>query len=93
MQNVAYAHISSVNFTAPATKRKRVLEGQSGHQSQSQPQFVIPPPSKEKMESFIRELSNTGKPALLSILPDYCDHSALSLPLPSLFEASALNLI
>ena len=49
------------------------------------------------MEKKFRELSKTGKPALLSILPDYCnedvaDHSALSLPLPFLFEASALDL-
>ena len=96
MQNVAYAPISDINFTAPTTKRKRVLEGKSGQQSQLE--FVVPPPpSREKIARFIYELSKTGKPALLSILPDYCDeyvvdHSILSLPLSALFEASSLDL-
>ena len=96
MQNVAYAPISDINFTAPATKRRRILEGQSGHQSQ--PELLEPPPpSKEKIESFLHLLSKTGKPALLSILPDYCDeyvvdHSVLSPPLHLLFEASAMDL-
>ena len=95
MQNVAYAPISDINFNARATKRRRILEGQSGHQSQ--PELLEPPPpSKENIESFLHLLSKTGKPAQLSILPDYCDeyvvdHSVLSPPLHSLFEASAMN--
>ena len=57
MKNVAYVPISDINFTAPATKRKYSLETR----------IVLPlPPSKEKIASF--ELSQTGKPALLSIL-------------------------
>jgi len=56
-----------------------------------------PPPSKERITDFIHELSKTGKPALLSILPGYCDeyvmdHSVLSLPLSALFDANAMQL-
>ena len=46
MQNVPYAPISDISFTAHATKRKKVLEGKSG--KPSQPEFVLPlPPSEE----------------------------------------------
>lgn len=95
MQNVSYAPIANINFTAPATKRKKVLDGTSSRCSQ--PEFEVSPPSDEKISCFIHELSKTGKPALLSVLPEYCekyvvDHSRLSLPLSSLFEASAMEL-
>ena len=36
MQNVAYAPISDINFTAPTTKRKRVQDGKSSHKSQQE---------------------------------------------------------
>lgn len=96
MKNVTYASISDINFTTPATKRKRVIEGHSS--KHSKPEFVLPPPpSEEKIACFVHELSKTGKPALLSILPEYCenyvvDHSMFSLPLPNLFDASAMDL-
>jgi len=96
MKNVAYAPISDINFTAPTTKRKRVQDGKSSQKSQQE--FVLPPPpSKERIDGFIHEMSKTGKPALLSILPGYCDeyvmdHSVLSLPLSALFDPSAMDL-
>ena len=96
MQNVAYAPISDIDFTAPATKRKRVQDGKPNQKSQAQVPLP-PPPSKERITDFIRDLSKTGKPALLSILPGYCDehvmdHSVLSLPLSALFDANAMEL-
>ena len=39
MQNVAYAPILDINFTAPTTKRKQVLEGNNSSRH-SQPEFV-----------------------------------------------------
>ena len=59
--------------------------------------MLPPPPTEENMSAFIQELSKTGKPALLSILPEYCekyvvDHSAMSLPLSGLFDATAMDL-
>ena len=96
MQNVAYAPIPDIDFTAPATKRKRVHDGKPNQKSQ--PQVPLPPPpSKERIKDFIHELSKTGKPALLSILPGYCDeyvmdHSVLSLPLSALFDSNAMEL-
>ena len=96
MQNVPCAPISDIVFTTPATKRRRILEGTSGKLSQSD--FSLPsPPSKEKLSNFIEELSKTGKPALLSVLPGYCeeyivDQTLLSLPLSSLYESDAMDL-
>ena len=96
MQNVAYAPISDINFTAPTTERRRVQGGKSSQKPQQE--FVLPPPpSKETIDDFIHQLSKTGKPALLSILPGYCDeyvidHSVLSLPLSALFDPSAMDL-
>ena len=59
--------------------------------------MLPPPPSKERVDGLIHELSKTGKPALLFILPGYCDgyvmdHSVLSLPLSALFDPSAMDL-
>ena len=69
MKNVAYAPISDINFTAPTTKRKRVQGGKSSQKSQWE--FVLPPPPyKERIDGL---MSKTEKPALLSILPGYCD--------------------
>lgn len=92
MQNVTYAPISDINFTAPTTKR-RLQDGKCSQKSQHE--FVLPPPpSKERIDGFIHKLSKTGKPALLSILPDeyVMDHSVLSLPLSVLFDSSAMDL-
>ena len=51
-----------INFTVPATKRKRVLDGISG--KTSQPELVLlPPPLIEKVAGFVRELSKTRRPA------------------------------
>ena len=58
MQNAAYASISDINFTSPTTKRKRVLEGKSGQQSQQE--FVVPPPPKEKIASLFMSCLRQG---------------------------------
>ena len=87
---------SNFGHTTPATKRRRILEGTSGKLSQSD--FFLPsPPSKEKLSNFVKELSKTGKHALLSVLPGHCeeyivDHTLLSLPLSSLYESDAMDL-
>ena len=51
-------HMPPINFTVPATKRKRVLDGISG--KQSQPELVLLPPP---FAGFVRELSKTRRPA------------------------------
>ena len=40
-QNVAYAPVSDINFTAPTTKRKRVLDGKSSQKSQLRKQLIV----------------------------------------------------
>ena len=88
MQNVKYAPISDINFTAPSTKRKNIT-GKSARQSTKQ--SSLPSPSQEEISRFFSELSKTDKPALLSIIPEYSDvyvvdHSIKSQPLPALFS-------
>ncbi len=91
MKNVPYAPISDICFTAPATKKIRLLKG-SKHPEHK---IVLPsPPSQAKISNFFQELSKTGKPVLLSIIPEYCDdyivdHSQCSLPLSNLFDPEA----
>ncbi len=96
MKNVPYAPISDICFTAPATKKKRLLKGSNS--KHPEPKIVLPsPPSQAKISSFFQELSKTGKPVLLSIIPEYCDdyivdHSQYSLPLSNLFDPEAMKL-
>ena len=104
MQDVKFVPISDINFIAPATKRKKlsphhhsnVLAAYSEH---SETRFTaMPSPStcKEELAAFYQHLSQTGKPALLSILPDYSDSYAedcmLSDPLPTLFKEELIAL-
>ena len=57
MQNVKYAPISDINFTAPSTKRKNIT-GKSARQSTKQ--SSLPSPSQEEISRFFSELSKTG---------------------------------
>ena len=59
--------------------------------------ICVPSPSKEEISSFFQDLSRTGKPALLSIIPEYSDtyvvdHSVMSEPLSALFGEEYMDL-
>ena len=56
----------------PRTKRKRMMEERSSQQPHSAT-LVVPIPSESDLEHLYKELWNHGKPALLSIVPQYCD--------------------
>ncbi len=71
MQNVEYASISDIDFTAPATKRKRNSESQADHLISSNQS--VPAPSIEELSIFYKSLSKSGKPAILSLRSEYSD--------------------
>ncbi len=57
----------------------------------------VAPPSHEELSTFYEALSKTGKPAVLSLHPDYSDsyvldHSKLSTPLSSLLNEECSEL-
>lgn len=97
MSKVKFAPISDIDFSAPVTKRKRLVEGEEqASQSQSAGELV-PSPSQEEVLAFFNELSENGKPALLAIVPDFCDsyivdNSMLSAPLSLLFDYQCTEL-
>ena len=77
--------------TAPATKRKKIACGES--ECKQHKEFLVPSPSQEELSTFFHGLSETGKSALLSIIPEYSDayildYSALSAPLQHLYQIS-----
>ncbi len=96
MQHVQYAPIARINCTAPITKWKRELCSDE----QASPQSVrksVAPPSHKELSTFYEALSKTGKPAVLSLHPDYSDsyvldHSKLSTPLSSLLNEECSEL-
>ena len=95
MQNVRFAPISDINFTAPATKRNNITNNNLG--SNKRKEFSVSPPSQAEISDFPHVLSKTGKPALLSIIPEYSDaylldYKLLSSPLLALFEAECMGL-
>ena len=52
MQNVKFTPISDINFTAPATKRKKIAHGVS--ECKQHKEFLVPSPSQELFSCFIR---------------------------------------
>ena len=103
MQDVMFAPFSDIYFKVPATYRKnslsiiiamcwlhmKITHSETGF-------TVMPSPSQKELAAFYQHLSQTGKPALLSILLDYSDLNAedcmLSDPLPTLFKEDLITL-
>ena len=99
-QSVEYAPISDIDFTTPVSKRKRMSRGGSSNTSGSRVKHNPPTPKPNDSELAIlyQELSKTGKPVLLSIIPGFCDEyiprcekGVLPLPLIDLFDKEMLE--
>jgi hypothetical protein len=95
MQNVTYAPISDIDFSSPSTKRKKIMHGKS--ECKQPKQSSVPSPSQEELSTFFHNLSKTGKPALLSIIPEHSDayvmdYNLLSTPLSNLFAEECMAL-
>ena len=99
MKNVPYAQISDINFSAPSTKRKKILlNAQPPKKSRvSRGENVIPSPSEEELKTFFDYLSQASKPVVLSYIPEYSDnyvqgYSEYSPPISLLYDSSCLNM-
>ena len=53
MQNVRFAPISDINFTAPATKRKKITNSDLG--SNKRKEVSVSPPSQAEIPCFIED--------------------------------------
>ena len=73
-----------------------MMEERSSQQPHSAT-LAVPIPSESDLAHLYKELSNQGKPALLSIVPQYCDKYVsyqtddLSQPFSALFQPSLLK--
>ena len=103
MKKVHFAPISDVDFSAPGTKRKRLVNKQdqctdTSPSASSSRSFIMTTPSDAELENLFDKLSRTNeKPALLSILPKYndhyvVDHTVMSEPLLSMFKDEYLSM-
>ena len=80
-KNVPFAPISDTDFTSPSTKRNRIMTGFASKNRQTK--VSVPPPSQAEISNFYSNLAKTGKPALLSIDPEYSDAYVLDYDLLS----------
>ena len=96
-KSVPFARICDIDFTAPQTKQRKLCDDQQV----STPPASIPTsdmkPSASELNSLFKTLSETGKPAILSIVPGFCDvplqvKGDLPSPLSNLYNESFLNL-
>ena len=88
--------ISDIDFTSPSAKRAKVSSS-SRHSSGTSTLPSVTPPSASEQGDFFKEMSAISKPALLSIIPEYCEAYVPSRPagfpplLSDLFEESMLD--
>ena len=98
-KSVPFARICDIDFTAPQTKQRKLCDDQQV----STPPASIPTsdmkPSASELNSLFKTLSETGKPAILSIVPGFCEayvplqvKGDLPSPLSNLYNESFLNL-
>lgn len=95
LKSVNYKPISEIDFTNPKTKRRR-LECATASKAPV-PAATIPPPAKSDLSILYEALADAGKPALLSIVPKYCDTYAqngrnLPLVFTDLYQEDLLEL-
>lgn len=96
MKDVKYAPISDIDFAKPKTKRRKALENVPNSRATAlSPAITTPSPTQCELSEFYESLSKVGKPALLSIIPKYCDEYDYSTKLPlafsDLFQMDMLN--
>ena len=78
-RTVPFARICDIDFTAPQKKHMKVLEDAQATSTSnvtltvtSTPSFNMKPSASE-LNNFYKTLSETGKPAILSIVPDFSE--------------------
>ena len=103
-QDVPYAQIADIDFENPKQKRQKMLEQSSSTADISAVATTAKPkkgskPSSDELECLYKKLSEAGKPALLSLVPGYCeaytslyDQGILPKPLTDLHQEEYLDL-
>ena len=100
-QDVPYAHIADIDFENPKQKRRKMLEQSSSIADISAVATTSKPkkgskPSSDELECLYKNLSEAGKPALLSLVPGYCEaytsQGILPKPLTDLYQEEYLDL-
>ena len=77
MQSVPYVPIVEIDFTTPAKKRQTMLSvtpdrhEESVHKMPGDLKEIVP--SENELSELYVELAKCGKPAVLSLIPGYCD--------------------
>ena len=82
MKNIGFAEIADIEFTKPSTKRKQLMTGgyvdtddksisKSARSDLSK--VPVPEPTETELNSFYKDLFDHGRPAILSIIPEYSD--------------------
>ena len=96
-RSVPYAQLSDIDFSTPQQKRKKndINSSTSGGECSKAASVSTFTPSPEELLSLYADLSKTGKPVLLSLLPEFCEsHVPLCMrgiiptPLTDLFNKS-----
>ena len=98
-QIVEYAEIANIDFTTPQLKRKR-SETESVNVSYTNETSLVQSPSSRELDNLYKNLSKTGKHAILSLVPGYCDAykplhykgTSIPEPLECLFHMDNLSL-
>ena len=88
-------YLTLISLLLYSTKRKRITTGHAGKSTPTK--FSVSPPSKEELSNFFSVLAETGKPALLSMIPEYSDayvldYDLLSSPLSTYFAEENMSL-
>ena len=74
LQNVEYSAISDIDFSKPKTECNRLAVSEDSQVSCHDGSGTgLDPPTVNELERFYSELSNTGKPAILSIIHGHSD--------------------
>lgn len=99
MQAVEYTRVEDIDFTAPS--RKRIMSPQASSSATSAKSITSTAsagkPSPGELGQFYKQLFKVGKPAVLSIVPQFCESyiprrpAHIPPPLTSLYDPALLG--
>ena len=98
-RNVPYAQLSDINFSNPHQGRKNDSDSSNSGECSKVSTVSTSTPSQDELHSLYRELSKSGKPVLLSLVPEFsesyvpmCMSGTIPQPLTDHFDKSYLDL-
>ena len=102
-RSVSFAPIAAINFNLPVHGQKQIMvpstDNATGSPVKQQKTVTTPAPSEEELQKLYAQLSKSGKPVLLSIVPTHSDSyvplyesGVLPKPLTQLFSPVYLDL-